>query len=174
MPKKLNAIEFCEKYYNEHGACLKLKELSKSDELFINESRKSIRDTLIKVIKYRKPESLTELIKILKSVKKFGKGLSIERFITIYGIEEGKKRWDSYCKKQAESNTFEYKKRNGLIETKEQFDEYNKSRAVTLKNQIKKYGDVEGKKRWDSYCKRQAYTNSKEYFGQEKYEFVNF
>lgn len=47
-------------------------------------------------------------------------------------------------------------------------DEYNKKSVPTLKNMITKYGEDEGKKRWDIYRQKQAYTNSFEY-KQEKY-----
>lgn len=40
--------------------------------------------------------------------------------------------------------------------------------AVTLDNMISKYGEVEGKIRWDQYREKQAYTNSYEY-KKEKY-----
>ena len=94
-----------------------------------------------------------------------------ETFIKKWGEDEGLKRWENYCKKQSETNTFEYKqKKYGW--TKEQFDEYNKSRAVTLENLIKKYGEDEGLKRWENYCYLQSYKKTKEYliekYGEEK------
>lgn len=89
--------------------------------------------------------------------------LTEEKFIKKYGEEEGKIRWQSYCNKQAITNTFEYKhEKYGW--TKEQFDEYNKSRAVTLENMIKKYGEEEGLKKFNNYSNRQRYTNTLEYF----------
>jgi len=55
---------------------------------------------------------------------------TLDNMIRKYGEVEGKVKWDNYRKKQAESNTFEYKqKKYGW--TKEQFDEYNKSRGVS-------------------------------------------
>ena len=84
-----------------------------------------------------------------------------------YGEEEGKKKWDDYCKRQSETNTFEYKQKvYGW--TKEDFDDYNQSRAVTLNNMVKRYGEKEGKKKWDDYCKRQSETKSWDYM-VEKY-----
>ena len=38
-----------------------------------------------------------------------------------------------------------------------------KSCALTLENMIKKYGEMEGKIRWDSYCKKQSISNTFEY-----------
>lgn len=89
--------------------------------------------------------------------------LTKEKFINMYGEDEGKKRWDSYCKKQSETNTYEYKhEKYGW--TKEQFDEYNKSRAITIENMIKRYGEEEGIKRFNEYVDKQRYTNTLEYF----------
>lgn len=90
-----------------------------------------------------------------------------QKFLEKYGEDEGVKRWDEYRVKQARSNSFEYKKRKHGW-TEKEFDAYNKSRSVTLKNMILKYGEDEGVRRWELYCERQAYTNTLEYF-QEKY-----
>lgn len=97
-----------------------------------------------------------------------------------YGEEEGNKRWEHYRSLQAKTNTFEYKK-DKYGWTKEQFNDYNKSRAVTLDNLKRKHGDSEGEKIFNDYCKQQAYTNTKEYFvkkygkisGEKKYEELN-
>ena len=99
-----------------------------------------------------------------------------EKMIKKYGITEGTERWNSYCKKQADSNKFEYKhEKYGM--TYEEYDEYNKSRAVTLDNMIKRYGVQDGLFHWNQYVKRQRYTCTLEYFiekygdtiGTEKY-----
>jgi hypothetical protein len=72
-----------------------------------------------------------------------------------YGEVTGKEKWISYCNKQAKTNTFEYKKEKyGWSEC--DFIEYNKSRAITELNMIKKYGEVTGKEKWISYCNKQA------------------
>ena len=103
-----------------------------------------------------------------------------EKMIKKYGITEGTERWNSYCKKQADSNKFEYKhEKHGM--TYEEYDEYNKSRAVTLDNMIKRYGVQDGLFHWNQYVERQRYTCTLEYFiekygdtiGTEKYnDFV--
>ena len=96
-----------------------------------------------------------------------------------YGITEGKKRWQEYKQKQAYSNSYEYKKeKHGWSD--EDFKNFNKSRAITLKNLIEKYGETDGTIRWQNYCERQAYTNTIGYFiekygqkkGKEKYQQV--
>lgn len=93
--------------------------------------------------------------------------LTEENFIKKYGQSDGIKRWNEYRYKQAHSNSFEYKKeKHGW--TKEQFDNYNSSRAQTIEKMIDRHGEIEGIKRWEEYCERQAYTNTKEYF-IEKY-----
>ena len=90
-----------------------------------------------------------------------------KNLIEKYGEIEGEKAWESYVEKQRKSNSYEYKKaRHGW--SKEEFQEFNRSRAVTLKNLIAKYGEESGTHRWIDYCDKQAYTNTKEYF-IEKY-----
>jgi hypothetical protein len=106
--------------------------------------------------------------------------ITLENLILKYGENEGAERWNSYKNKQAYSNSLEYKqKKFGWSE--DQFNDYNSSRAITIKNMIKRYGEEEGIKRWESYCERQAYTNTKQYFvetygndaGLEKFKEVN-
>jgi hypothetical protein len=57
--------------------------------------------------------------------------------------------------------------------TREEYDLFNKSRGVTLELCIKRHGAERGKKMWDSYRERQAYTNSEEYLGFDGYKRVN-
>jgi hypothetical protein len=106
--------------------------------------------------------------------------VTLKNLISKYGEKEGTARWEQYKQKQAYSNSFEYKQqKHGW--TKEEFDRFNSSRAVTLINMISKYGEIDGIKRWEDYCERQAYTNTKEYFlekygiefGLEKYKQIN-
>ena len=97
----------------------------------------------------------------------FGAGMSFDKCIKRHGIELGNKIWNEYCSKQSYTNSFEYyKETKGW--TKEEWTSYNKSRASTLQNMIKRHGEIDGRKLWDNYCKRQAYTNNLEYF-IEKY-----
>ena len=79
------------------------------------------------------------------------------------GKSEGLRFWNDYRDKQALSNTQEYK---GMSD--EEFKEYNSKRASTLFNFIKRYGDLAGVEKWNSYIERQAFTNTLEYF-VEKY-----
>lgn len=97
--------------------------------------------------------------------------MTLEHMIEKYGEEEGRKKWDSYCKRQSETNTFEYKQKQYGWSI-DDFNEFNQSRAVTLKNMVKRYGEEEGRKKWDGYCKRQSETKSWDYmvekFGEQK------
>lgn len=98
-----------------------------------------------------------------------------------YGQTEGTARWNTYRQKQADSNSYKYKKEK-YGWSRDKFNDYNKSRAVTLKNLIKKYGEEKGSNKWMSYCEQQAYTNTLQYFiekygekiGTSKYNKVCF
>lgn len=99
-----------------------------------------------------------------------------EHMIEKYGEEEGSAIWENYCKRQAETNTFEYKhKKYGM--NKLEFEEYNRSRAVTKTNLIKKYGEQEGLRKWNEYVEKQKITKSWDYmvekFGEEKAREIN-
>lgn len=98
-----------------------------------------------------------------------------EHMVEKYGEEIGLEKWKNYCKKQAETNTFEYKrKKYGM--TKSDFRKYNASRSSTLNNFIKRHGEELGQQKWDEYCKRQSYTKSKEYiiqtYGEDEYKRI--
>ena len=85
-----------------------------------------------------------------------------EHMIQKYGEEDGLKKWEEYCNKQRDSNSFEYKqKKYGW--TKEQYDEYNKSRSSTKANFIKRHGKEEGEQLWEKYCERQRETKTIEW-----------
>lgn len=130
------------------------------------------REAKIKIGMTHSPKSWTEYYKLLLDYKKFKPGIYLDKLIFIHGIVDGTKIFEEYKQKQAYTNSFEYKsKKYGM--TKEQYDDYNKSRAVTLNNLILKHGEEMGKEKYDIYCSRQAYTNSLEYFGLEKYKEVN-
>lgn len=106
--------------------------------------------------------------------------VSEAKFIKRLGEEEGKKQWTAYCKKLSDKNSFEFfNKKRGW--TREQFNEYNVSRGVTIKNLIKKYGEEDGTKRFVEYCEKQRKNgNTLEYFveklgeedGTKKYKEV--
>lgn len=101
----------------------------------------------------------------------FGAGVSLNVMIKRYGKIEGTNKFNEYRKKQAYSNTYEYKNEKYGWD-KKRFDEFNKSRGVTLKNLIKKHGKEQGLIRFQSYCDRQSETSTYEYlsnkFGRQR------
>jgi hypothetical protein len=95
-----------------------------------------------------------------------------DNLIKKYGDEDGEARWNSYCEKQRLTNTFEYKqKKYGW--NKRQFNEYNKSRAVTKKNCIRRHGPEKGLEVWNNYVERQKYVGVKLEYFIEKYGTEN-
>lgn len=96
---------------------------------------------------------------------------TLENCIRKHGEKKGREVFDEYKRKQAYSNTFEYKQEK-YGWTKEQFDEYNKSRAVTIENLINRHGEEDGLKIWNHYIERQSETSSNEYilneYGEEE------
>lgn len=103
-------------------------------------------------------------------------GVTEKSMIRKYGEEEGLKRWNAYCNKRAEINSFKYKQDHFGWDRKT-FDIFNKSRAITITNLINKYGETEGRKRWDKYIEKQRITKSFDYmvnkFGYEKAININ-
>lgn len=110
------------------------------------------------------------------SEKRKNYAMTKDKMIIKYGEEEGNYRWKQYCDRQSETNTFEYKQKTYGWNEK-QFKEYNKSRAVTLKNLISRHGEVKGKLIWEQYRKKQIVTKSWDYmvekFGIEKARKIN-
>jgi hypothetical protein len=86
---------------------------------------------------------------------------TLENMVMRYGDEEGNKRWKEYCNKQSVKNTFLFKQQK-YGWSKEEFDVYNKARASTKSNFIKRYGEEEGKKKWEEYRELQSYAGSSE------------
>lgn len=86
-----------------------------------------------------------------------------ETYIARHGELNGNIKWNAYVEKQRSKNLFETKQlRYGW--SREQFDEFNKSRSVTLALCIKRHGIEEGTKKWEHYLDRQRITNTLEYF----------
>lgn len=88
-------------------------------------------------------------------------------FTTQYGEHLGEIKFKEVQTFQALSNSKEYK---GM--TDEEFKRYNNSRAITLKNMIKKYGKEEGTRVFNEYREKQRYKKSKQRyideFGEEQ------
>lgn len=88
---------------------------------------------------------------------------SEESFISRYGYDPGKRKWEEYCKKLSRKNSLEAFIAKG--KNKNDFELYNKSRAVTLENLTLKYGEIEGKLRFERYKEKQRDAgNTLQYF----------
>lgn len=98
------------------------------------------------------------------------------RLIKKYGETIGKEKWKEYCNKQAKSNSFKYKKEK-YNWTKDEFDTFNKNRAITKELCIKRYGEELGIQKFEDYVNKQKLTKSKEYmisvYGEEKANKIN-
>lgn len=103
-------------------------------------------------------------------------GVTEKSMIKKWGEELGIQKWNEYKRKQSVTNTFKYKKKK-FNWNKEQFDEFNKSRAVTLKNLQNKYGKELGEIYFNDYVEKQKLTKSHEYminkYGEEKTKAIN-
>ena len=110
---------------------------------------------------------------IIWEENKHKRGVTLENLILKYGHDLGERKFKEYCEKQAHSNSYEYKLKTGKVKSIEEFNDFNKSRAVTYENLLKKYDEEEATKRWNQYREKQAYTNTKEHLG-ERYEYINF
>lgn len=98
---------------------------------------------------------------IIKKVNQ-NKSITLDNFIKKYGETLGSQLFEEYRKKQAYTNTFEYKSKKYGWSIND-FSNYNKSRAVTLDNLIEKYGKENGVKIYNAYVEKQRMTKSKEY-----------
>lgn len=93
---------------------------------------------------------------------------SLDSFKRRYGDVDGQLKYEEYVKFHSTKNTFEYKHKH-LGWSKEQFDEFNKNRSVTLELCIKKHGAEVGRKIFEEYCEKQSYSGCKLEYFIEKY-----
>jgi G:T-mismatch repair DNA endonuclease (very short patch repair protein) len=115
---------------------------------------------------------MMEVPRISITNKSKSRAVTEKNMIAKYGQEEGMRRWNSYCQRQALTNTFEYKKEKYGM-SKEEFDEYNLSRSCTIENFILRHGEKEGTEKWNEYVNRQSYTKSYEYFIEKFGDFAD-
>lgn len=134
---------------------------------------------LVPILKTKHDHELTVTERYDKC-KEIGSRVTETKMRLLYGNTDGSLKWEAYKKRQAETNTFEYKKRKHGM-TKETFDEYNSSRSQTLLKMIDRYGEIKGVEKWNKYCERQSYAGKTlQYFideygdesGIEKYNTV--
>lgn len=84
---------------------------------------------------------------------------NVEYHIAKHGEEDGRRKYEEYKQMLADKNSFVYKQtKHGW--TKQQYDDYNKSRAQSKDNMIKRYGKAEGTKRWKEYVETQKIAGS--------------
>lgn len=114
-------------------------------------------------------ESLYDRCIALNDIKR---GVTLHKFQLGYGEVTGRQKWDAYCSVQALTNTKDYKMSVHNM-TSDEVDSYNKLRATTLDNFIKRYGEAQGKEKWSVYCNRQKYAGSSEAYFIEKYGGVD-
>lgn len=86
-----------------------------------------------------------------------------ENMVSRYGETEGLIKWEEYLTKQSYTNSKEYHMEK-FGKSEEEWEQYNKNRAMTKENMISRYGETEGLIKWETYTNRQQYTNSKEYY----------
>lgn len=144
--------------------------------------KKKTKSLMLSVFNQQSPKSIEDVILILQKLDDFGRGVRLEKHIYCYGEELGTSLFEKYRDKQRYSNTLEYKKEK-FGWTEYDFENYNKSRSITLENMIAKHGEIEGNKKFEEYRKKQSFNGNKlEYFidklgeteGKKYYESLNF
>lgn len=177
---KLSNIEFYER----------LKQITDIEEdyndeidyrLIFKRLRKKSKSVVLAVFDQHSPKTIEDVISILQKLDDFGRGVKLEKHIYCYGEEVGTSLFEKYKDRQRYTNTLEYKK-EAFGWSEDDFEKYNKSRSITLENMIVKYGEVDGTKVFEEYCKKQSVNGNKlEYFidklgeneGKKYYENLN-
>jgi len=90
-----------------------------------------------------------------------------ETYMARYGNEIGLEKWESYREKHRVKNLYETKKEKYGWSV-EEFNEFNRSRAVTQEKCIARHGEQVGLQIWENYIEKQRYTNTLDYF-EKKY-----
>lgn len=160
---KLYDKRLFEKFFKLINDCEKTDKICKEIVgLYKKYYRNGVRDFYIDYIENH--TDYTNVMNEFVEYHKYGKRLTKQKFIIRYGETLGCEKWNNYVKKQSFSNTFEYKnKKYGW--SKEIFDQYNKNRAITKDNLIRKHGEEKGTIIWNRYVERQRYAGcSLEYF----------
>ena len=133
---------------------------------FNDKNKSKVFNTFNHITKYAFNVSNEDIIEHSKTI-----AVTLENLCRKYGDEEGTKRFNAYREKQSYTNSLEYKKEKyGWSD--EQFKEYNKSRAVTLKNMCIKYGDELGKIKFEEYRKKQSYVGVNVNYFIDKYGYI--
>ncbi|AFQ97117.1 hypothetical protein Aes508_035 [Aeromonas phage Aes508] len=164
-------------------SCKQLEQIRKVAEYFRDNGEAVLKQQAVWALLARMVSAGVDTLfvrRLLRKRKYCHRGVTLYALVITYG-RLGLSKWNDYVKAQSVTNTFEYK-RGKYGWTLEQFNEFNNSRAITEINLKKKYGEVEGRDRFASYCNLQRDAGcTKEYFikkygadkGKEKYEAVN-
>lgn len=125
--------------------------------------------------KYCKAQSLTNTLEYKKEkynmseteFKEYNqsRAVTLNNLIKRHGENIGAQKWEDYCKQQAKTKSFEFMvNKFGLEKTLE----INKSKANTLQNFQKRYGQKEGYKKYMTYINKTS-----DYFSKESQIFFN-
>lgn len=88
-------------------------------------------------------------------------GVTVKSMTRKWGKEEGMRRWKAYCDK----HSYIVSRQAYLDKYGEQGEKkYYEDRAMTLRLCIKRHGKEKGEAVWKSYCDKQSYSCSKEYY----------
>jgi hypothetical protein len=183
--KNSSPIELAESFTKIKGLTASNKQIDQLADLY--KHFKDHGETVMKrqaafknVVKMIELKVDTLFVRRLIRSSRMGGGITLKKMLTLYS-KNGYDIWEKYVKVQSETNTFKYKnKKYGM--TPEEFDQYNKSRAQTKENMIKRYGEEDGLAKWEAYVDRQSYAGvTLEYFiekygktkGKEQYEKIN-
>lgn len=91
----------------------------------------------------------------------FSKRSTLSGLIEKYGIDEGTLRYNKIISKMSYSHSLpHYIEKYGEDSGKQKFDEYCKSRAITLENMIRKYGNDEGTRRYNEWMTNSTYEKT--------------
>jgi hypothetical protein len=83
---------------------------------------------------------------------------SLANFIRRHGEEEGKKKYQEFCKKSAQSLE-KFIKKYGE-EGRQKYQDYLKSKSSSFEMNIKRYGEEEGRKRFNEATHKRKYNSS--------------
>ena len=101
-----------------------------------------------------------------KKIRPYRNGRTLTEYQIKYGVEEGYKKWEDRNKRQKYNLSLQgFIDKYGEVDGKMKWDDFVKNMSKTgLDSFIKRYGKQNGKKRYDVYINIMKYVTSKEYF----------
>jgi hypothetical protein len=105
-----------------------------------------------------------------KKIRPYRNGRTLAEYQERYGVTHGYKLWDERNKRQSYRNSIQgFIDKYGEIDGKLKWEEYRKSMALTtLESFVKRYGETLGKERYDSFIQKIKYSATIDYY-IEKY-----